>query len=499
MSTKVFRLQNQELIHFDQVVKGQAVVLTNKDNVKYKQKSIIPQEDGLYHNRVHQLVDDNVNMSEYSCSPTCMHLVGRVWEGRICPQCGCTVGNNYTVNLDRNSWISLGKHRVLTPIAYAMVRDIIGDTNLNKIIDFNDNIDLNGNLIIGEEVIDKRNPFNGIGMIMFYRKFEDIMRFYGKQKKKMDIAEFLIKYKNRIWTSKINVLSQELRPAFINSAEKTFRYDSINHCYMVCINNASLIAKAELTNQIMNINKYLTTIQLELFKLYDLIVQKLDGKNKLFRRQIQGTRMSWSSRMIITANTGKTYGLDQIVISYKAFLELYIFEIINVLKRGYINPKYMDVTMYEIMEWIDVERYSNKVHPDIYATMRWLIDNHEDGLWLLVNRQPTMDFASIQMLRIVDIIPNAIENHMKVPLTSLKGWNGDFDGDTLSVYSLKDRQTVEAFVGSFNPKHLIVNKVSGYKIFNTTFALPSDMLMSLYSFTDEECNDFADNKYTQGA
>jgi hypothetical protein len=88
---------------------------------------------------------------------------------------------------------------------------------------------------------------------------------------------------------------------------------------------------------------------------------------------------------------------------------------------------------------------------------------------------------------------------MKVPLTSLKGWNGDFDGDTLSVYSLKDRQTVEAFVGSFNPKHLIVNKVSGYKIFNTTFALPSDMLMSLYSFTDEECNDFADNKYTQGA
>ena len=94
----------------------------------------------------------------------------------------------------------------------------------------------------------------------------------------------MIHFKNRIWTSKINVLSQELRPAFINSAEKKFRYDSLNLIYSSIINNASLIAKAEITEQYMNINKYLCTIQEELLKLYSSIVQKIDGKKKLPRR-----------------------------------------------------------------------------------------------------------------------------------------------------------------------------------------------------------------------
>ena len=31
MGTKYFRYQNQELIHFDQVLKGEAVTLSNKD------------------------------------------------------------------------------------------------------------------------------------------------------------------------------------------------------------------------------------------------------------------------------------------------------------------------------------------------------------------------------------------------------------------------------------------------------------------------------------
>lgn len=488
MGTKVLRYQNQELIHYDQVLKGEAVTLYNKEGVKFEKKKIVPQEGGIYSNQIESLVEDNVDISEYSCSPTCRHLVGRVWEGKECPICHQIVKNNYTVSFDRNGWINLGTHKIMQAGAFAKVQDLIGAANLNNIIDFNNNLDLQGNVIIGSDVVDKKHPFAKIGMTEFYHRFDEIIRFYGKQKHKMEDAEFILQFKNRIWSSKINVLSQSLRPAFINSAEKTFRFDSINTAYSTIINNASLIAKAEITNQYMNINKYLYTIQMELFKLYGLILQKLDGKKKLPRRKIKGTKVSWSSRMVITANTGENYGIDHIVISYKAFLELYLYEIMNCFKRGIATDYFTDKTLYEIAEWLDIEKYSNRVHPAIYKVMKWLIANHQDGLYCLVNRPPTMDLGSLQMLKVVDVSDNAKEYHMEVPLTSLIAWNADFDGDTLSLYSIKEKNIVDAFNAGFNPRNLIVNKVSGYKVYNDSFGLPKDLAMFLYGFVPPVSN-----------
>lgn len=490
MGTKYLRYQNQEAIHFDQVLKGEAVTLSNKDGIKFVKKKIVPQEGGLYSNKIGKLVDDNVDLSEYSCSPNCGHYVGRIWEGKECPICHQIVKNNYDTLFDKNGWINIGTHKVIQPAAYAKIKDLIGPSTLDDIISFNDNIDLQGNLLIGTSEFDKKHPFSKIGMTEFYKRYEEIIAYYGRIKRKPREAEFLIHFKNRIWTSKINVLSQELRPAFINSAEKTMRYDKINSTYSVIINNASLIAKSEITNQYMNINKYLYTIQQSLYSLYDMIIQKLDGKKKLLRRNIQGTKMSWSSRLVIAANTGETYGIDQIVISYKAFLELYKYEIINCLKRGVTTNAFVDRTIYEITEWMDIERYSHELNPVLYETMKWLIANNKDGLWCLVNRPPTMDLGSLQMLRVVDVIPNARENHMKVPLTSLIAWNGDFDGDTLSLYSIKELGVCEAFRKAFSPRHLIVDKVSGYKVYNDAFGLPKDLCMFLFGFVPQESHNF---------
>lgn len=488
MGVKVLRYQNQELIHYDQVLKGEAVNLFNKEGVKYTKKKIVPQEGGIYSSKIGSLVEDNVDISEYSCSTSCRYLVGRVYEGQECPICHQIVKNNYAVSFDRNGWISLGTHKVMQPAAFAKVRDLIGDSNLDEIIDFNDNIDLQGNIVIGSRENNKKHPFAKIGMTEFYKRFDEIVRFYGKQKRKMEDAEMLIHFKNRIWTSKINVLSQELRPAFINSTEKTFRFDTINTAYSIIINNSSLIAKAEITDQYMNINKYLFTIQSELFKLYCQILQKLDGKKKLPRRKIQGTKVSWSSRMVITALTSTNYQLDGLVISYKAFLELYIYEIINCFKRGVATDYFVNKTIYEIAEWISVEKYSNRVHPAIYKVMKWLIANHQDGMYCLVNRPPTLDLGSLQVLKVVDVSPNANEYHMEVPLTSLIAWNADFDGDTLSIYSIKEKNIADAFNQGFNPRSLIVDKTSGYKIYNSNFGLPKDLMMFLFPFVPNESN-----------
>ena len=478
--------QNHELIHYDQVMKGTAVVFTNKQGVVFEKKKIVPQEGGIYTDVMGKLVDDDIAINEYSCDTNCRNLVGRVYEGEICPMCGQVVKNNFGTDIEKNGWINLESYKVIPPAAFVKVKALIGDTTLDDIISFNDNIDLQGNIVIGNTEFSKKHPFSKIGMVEFYNRFEEIVTYYGRVNKKPREAELLLRWKNRIFTSKVNVLSQHLRPAFINSSEKTFRYDGINSIYSVIINNASLICKAKLTNQYMNINKYLYTIQIEIFKLYGSIIKKLDGKKKLFRRKIQGTKMSWSSRMVINANTGATYGIDQIVISYKAFLELYFFEIINCLKRGVVTNYYVDRTMYEIIEYLDILKYSTVVDPVIYSVMKWLIANNVDGLWCLVNRPPTMDLGSLQMLRVTDVIPNAVENHMKVPLTSLIAWNGDFDGDNLSVYSVKELSVMLEFTKGFSPRSLIVDRTSSHKIYNPKFGLPKDLCMFLFSFVPED-------------
>lgn len=474
--------QNQEIRHYDEVMRGTAVVLTNKEGVKLEKKKIVPQEGGIYSDVMGQLVDDEININEYSCSPNCRNLIGRIYEGQVCPICGQVVKNNFGADITRNGWINLDKYKVVVPAAWKKLTRLIGATTLDDIISFNDNIDFQGNVVIGNTEKDSKKPFSKIGMMEFYKRFEEIISYYGKIKKKPEEAKFLINFKNRVFTSKIPVISQHLRPAFINSSEMMFKYDGINACYSIIISNAAMISKAQITNRYMNINKSLYTIQKELEKLYSMILQKLDGKKKLMRRKIQGTKMSWSSRMVITANTGTTYGIDHIVISYKAFFELYFFEIINCLKRGIVTQFFVDKTIYEIIEWLDVKKYSTKVDPVIYQVMKWLIDNNEDGLWCLVNRPPTMELGSLQMLRVVDVIPDAKESNMKVPLTSLVAWNADFDGDTLSVYSVKERCVAEEFSAGFNPRNLILNKTSSHEIYNSQFGLPKDLCIFLYSF-----------------
>ena len=69
-------------------------------------------------------------------------------------------------------------------------------------------------------------------------------------------------------------------------------------------------------------------------------------------------------------------------------------------------------------------------------------------------------------------------------------WNGDFDGDTLSLYSIKELNIVKAFNEAFNPRHLIVNKISGHKVYNSVFGLPKDLYMFLFPFVPEFSEEF---------
>ena len=154
-----FVYQNQEIRHYDQVMRGTAVVLTNKNCVKLAEKKIVPQEGGIYSDVMGQLVDDDININKYSCSTNCRNLVGRIYEGQVCPICGQVVKNNFGADITRNGWINLDKYKIVIPAAWKKLTRLIGTTTLDDIISFDDNIDFQGNIVIGNNVKDPKNHF----------------------------------------------------------------------------------------------------------------------------------------------------------------------------------------------------------------------------------------------------------------------------------------------------------------------------------------------------
>ena len=70
MGTKYLRYQNQEAIHFDQVLKGEAVTLSNKDGIKFIKKKIVPQEGGLI-----QIKLENLSMIMLTLVNILVHLI----------------------------------------------------------------------------------------------------------------------------------------------------------------------------------------------------------------------------------------------------------------------------------------------------------------------------------------------------------------------------------------------------------------------------------------
>ena len=159
--------RNNEILHYDEVMRGTATVLTNKEGIKLEKKKIVPQEGGIYADVMGQLVDDDININEYSCSPNCRNLVGRIYEGQICPICHQVVKNNFGANITKNGWINLDKYKVVVPAAWKKLIRLIGASVLDDIISFNDNIDFQGNVVIGSFQKDSKRPYSRIGMIEF--------------------------------------------------------------------------------------------------------------------------------------------------------------------------------------------------------------------------------------------------------------------------------------------------------------------------------------------
>ena len=415
--------------------------------------------------------DDDAFSERYTCQ--CKELKGRVYEGEICPICNTEVKFR-DVDLRITGWIILDNHKIIQPIFYRMIKSIIGEKILLEILEYNKDITNDGQI---KNKISK-NPYMGIGIIEFRERFDEIINYYkSKKKNKAELADEVLREKDKVFASCIPVFSSVLRPILFKG--DSFLYNPIDKKYtpiysLVSSLNAQNAVNKNNKNKKKRIDEHtmLFSLQIKLMKLWDLVFSLINQKDGHIKDQLLGGRLNFSARNVIIPDP--TLKPDEIKLGYLAFLELYKYEIIaHLVKMNDINEN----MAYE--QWYKATINFNQ---KIYEVMKYIVDKKNPCV--IINRNPTINYGSILFMKIVDIKGEYKNDFtMSLPIQVLSVLNADFDGDTLNILSLKTKELKKAYDKAFNPrKNLPISRNDG--LFNNDFNLLKDQLIGLYEFNN---------------
>ena len=107
-----------------------------------------------------------------------------------------------------------------------------------------------------------------------------------------------------------------------------------------------------------------------------------------------------------------------------------------------------------------------------------IIKSYDRGIPILINRNPTISYGGIIQMYVVKICTGYT---MAIPLEVLEGLAADFDGDTLNILLLinKEFQTAAEYV--FNPRNsMYISKNDG--MFNSSYNHKRDTIINMNTF-----------------
>jgi hypothetical protein len=415
----------------------------------------------------------NIDDSAIDCVCECGQLYGRYNEGEICKSCETKVELRYELELSKHGWIDLSPYKIIIPSMYNKLVSFIGRKKFESI--------LHVDSISGISKVDPKNPFFGIGMMEFERRFVEVMEYFNRNTKKPELYKEIMIRKDLVFSSKIYVMSSALRPGFASLNQNNLKFHSINGFFMKILTDMKLVKSGRRTGrQVPNI---LETVQENLMQIHDLAFYKTFGnKKKLARGDVISTRKFYSSRHVIISES-TTKDIDCIRISYKGFINQFELEIINAMLTGCAGvDKFMHMTMLEAKLHMKKLNYLDRIDPDIWDICMSLINNRkDDGLWVVNNRNPSLDLGSIQTMKIVGLMEDVRDLVLTIPHNSLVEFCGDYDGDALNTFSPKEKCVVDA-MQEFKPSKLIIDRTGGY--FNGKMAPIKDELVFLKNLSD---------------
>ena len=248
-------------------------------------------------------LDDNAFADRYSCD--CGKMIGKVFKGRRCPDCGTKV-EYVDVNLRIFAYIVINDARfsIIQPLLYKELDVFFGKANktsiLSQIIGFDKDMKLDGFYGGTTDVDLSKNPFAGIGMIEFHERFDEIMDFFFRKKKNRKAQyDLIMENKDKLFVTKIPVYSAVLREVFFSNEK--FSYRKVDRCYNALYGNVCRINDEHeiKTSNIAKLNNTLFRAQNNLNQVFDSVFTSIHENEGLIRRSILGGRINNAARCVI--------------------------------------------------------------------------------------------------------------------------------------------------------------------------------------------------------
>ena len=358
------------------MITGQGFIVTERPFDKNKKKNLY----GIHSPKFGtSFEDDNAFAERYRCPCGNPDMIGKIYEGEICPKCG---GKVEFVDTDLNifAWYHIQHdYKIIQPAMYKKLEAFIGKTYLPDIIEFKYEMDLNGYYKLPEDAPINKNPFYGIWMVEFRNRFDEIMEWFLKKKKnKTALYDNIIENKDKVFASNIPVYSAVLRQVFLT--DEDYSYTKIDKKYNSLMANINVLNKEKEYNvsTTKTINLNLFKAQNKLMSIYEFIFKTINQKEGHIRENILGGRINFSARNVIIPNC--KLKAHHINLPYLTFLELYKPEIINLIM------KLKGVTLTQACEkWNEAHMEFN---PSVYEVMKYILKNTKRGVWCLIIRNP---------------------------------------------------------------------------------------------------------------
>ena len=370
--------------------------------------------------------------SEFRCE--CGAFIGQDMIGQVCPLCKSEIILR-GLNFGYTGWLNLGKHHVISPAYYDMVRRtvgtnmlrfILGDYIEDKIINYTGHDEYDERRIPKQgrrsddklEVIKKKIPkskheYQGLGHDKFYENFEDILR--GCASKNNPEVDILINNKASVFTSKIPIYSTAFRP--INKTSETCFYPKISKPFTSMTSIVQRLPNMILDEEIISALNYIQKYFID--ACYSEIDTNISHKGGIIRSQINGGTFSNSGRAVISLDISLC--ADEVDIPLSMLVTVYQYKLAHmVVKRkihgiNRLEHAYLFVNNYEDNEEI----------------LHLLDEILAQNSWIFLLREPTNNRASIGLCRIRNY--KIHDDTISLPPEPLGGYNADFDGDALDA------------------------------------------------------------------
>jgi DNA-directed RNA polymerase beta' subunit len=422
--------------------------------------------------------------SNYSCK--CGMTTGWVNEGLSCNHCNTTVLPVGT-NLEQWGFIDLDPFHIISYPKYFILEKIIGINVLKSIIRKSDLINLDGQAVeqdddgtfkrLNDAYLQtklKNHNYKNLGLKNFYIYYEDIINFYARKyiSKQFNVElpdewclyDFLSDPKNEgkdmnmfksvatkedVFIDKIIVAPISLRP--IHRTKDGIQQDEMGNLYTKIVAEKVILDGHD---HVLDsyIEEALLTIQLKYFELANYIVKdKLAGKEGYIRDKINGTKLNYTARLILSPSDVSKYNVGDCILPYFVAVNFLKYEIISILS-SIKNINYQKALDYYTLHQYDFNQ-------EIYLIMKKIISDNEVGV--LLNRAPTLNYGSVVYLKFADIKDIYEDQTLAVHPLTFSLYNGDVDGDVVTIVLLHDKELIEKMKNSLGVEQMLTDPNNG--------------------------------------